>query len=119
MEGGGTVSATHRGSFQSTGGDVVVGDFFAAAGQRQLVRVERQPLLNGYALTISNGAEAAIVEATEPAFDQIVPSLFGGRDGQTASLDGTLNEILLYQGTLTAAERDAIESYLRVKWQLP
>jgi hypothetical protein len=119
VTGSGSVRATHRGQFLGSPGDVVEGAFFGAGTGRRLVRVQRQPFFNGHAFTVSNGTQTTSVESQELPF--VRPTIcFTGTSNVPGEkvLHGMLHEIVVIHGTLSAQDRNAIEAYLRVKWQL-
>ncbi len=115
----GNIKAEHRHDFGDTPGDVVEADFFTH-GKKQLLKISRQPFLNGKALVISNGSQSAQIEMTEPAFNHVALSTIGcdHSDFGGELFDGDLHEIVTIHGTPSAQESKAIEDYLRVKWSL-
>jgi hypothetical protein len=113
------VRVEHRSDYGATTGDVVVGDFFSH-GEKQLVKVSRRPFLNGHVLLVSDGSETAQVEAAEAGFDRIGLATFGCNHSEYSGelFDGDLHEVVTIHGVPNAEEEQAIEDYLRAKWEL-
>lgn len=116
-----TVRFRHH-DLSSPSPDVVTSDDFDATEGRQLIVVERRPLLMGTALLVSNGTDTTVVEATNGPFEKAPLGVLGrctvGGPIPDCHLDGNVHEYIIYDGLLTAEERDAVIEYLRVKWSL-
>lgn len=115
----GKLQAEHRHDFGSSPGDIVEAGFFET-GKKQLVKIARQPLLNGTAFLLSNGSQSATIPANEPPFNHIALATVGCNHSDFGGelFDGDLHEIITIHGDLSAADSKAIEDYLKVKWGL-
>ncbi len=113
----GNVRAEHRGDFSSTPGDIVEADFFTH-GQKQLIKVARQPFLNSTAFYLSNGTQNVQVESTQTAFDEAAVGTIGWGHSNRPFFDGDMHEVIAIHGDLSQADADAIEAYLKAKWGL-
>jgi len=101
--------------------DTVTSSHFDASAGPQLVVIERRPFLAGTAITLSNGTDRVTEVATNGAFPEAPLGVIGrcladAGPVPDCHLHGRLHEYVIYNGALTAAERDAVAAYLRVKW---
>jgi hypothetical protein len=77
---------------------------------------------NSHAVTLSNGTNTASAASPGGKFTAEVETLIGRRQGEEVGhfcpLEGSIHEMMFYEGAMTVAEIDSIEAYLREKWSL-
>jgi len=84
----------------------------------QIITAERRNLEDGLYQVIRGGDNYQTFPTDQPAFSSAIRMFVGSRTETADRLAGDIGEIILYKGTISEAERDAVEAYLKARWQV-
>ncbi len=116
------VQYLHRSPFAATGtAGSLTADGYPTAGliqPFQIITAERRGNGAGISQILRGGSSEVTAVTTQTAFAESVDLIVGSRTASLERLQGDIGEIILYNGTITAAEREEVEAYLQAKWKV-
>jgi hypothetical protein len=118
----GRIQYLHRSPFALTGtAGSIAADGFPTEGSIQpfqIVTAERRDLEDGLYQVIRGGNNYQTFPTDQPAFSDPMRFIVGSRTEVSDRLAGDIGEVILYEGTISEAERDAVEAYLKARWKV-
>ncbi len=112
----------HRAPFALVGtAGSIAADGFPTVGLPQpfqIITAERRNLEDGLYQVIRGGDNTQTFPTDQPAFSDPMRMFVGSRTATLNRLEGDIGEIILYNGTISEAERDAVEAYLKARWKV-